>query len=564
MQKNNELPKSPTGIAGFDDITNGGLPTARTTLVCGGTGSCKTLFSMQFLVKGAIEFDEPGVFLSFEETKDELAQNVTSFGWDLPAMSEQKKIYLDHINIEKSEMEEVGDYSLQGLFLRIEAAVKAVNAKRIVIDTLEALFAAFTDENVIRAEIRRLFRWLKDKKLTAVITGEKGEKTFTRNGLEEYISDCVLFLDNRMIDQVCTRRLRIVKYRGTSHGTNEYPFILTDTGFSMFPITTLEMDYAIINERVSSGIDRLDTMLDGQGYFRGSSILISGTAGTGKTSFGASFAYAACSRNERVIYFSFEEAPSQIVRNMKSIGIDLKPAVEKGLLAFHSVRSTTYGLETHLAMMIDKINAFKPSIVVVDPISNFSSVSDLKDVKEVLTRIIDYMKSEGITALFTDLSHSGTQEETTEAAISSLMDTWVLLRDIEIGGERNRGLYLLKSRGMAHSNQIREYLITKKGIDLVDAYIGPSGVLTGTARIVQEAKEDSELLIQKQKIERLKRELKRKEKLLKSRYEDIKTEFDSSKEDMEIAIAEEEARIKTMEKSKERLGHMRWKDGNGK
>lgn len=563
MNKDKGLKKSPTGISGFDTITDGGLPFGRPTLVCGGAGTCKTLFALQFLLKGVVEFDEPGVFISFEETKGELAQNVASFGWDLPALCEQKKLFIDCIHIEKSEVVELGDYTLDGMFIRIETALKSVNAKRIAIDTLESLFAAFTNEAVIRSEIRRLFRWLKERELTAVITGEKGEKSFTRHGLEEYISDCVLFLDNRMIEQVCTRRLRIIKYRGTSHGTNEYPFILTENGFSMFPITSLEMDYAVSSDRVSSGIDRLDTMLGGRGYFKGSSILISGTAGTGKTSFGVSFVAAACSRNERAVYFSFEEAPSQIIRNMRSIGIDLKPAVENGLLKFHTVRATTYGLETHLTMMIHKIDQFDPSVVVVDPISNLSSVGDLRDVKEVLTRIIDYMKLRGVTALFTDLSHAGTQEATTEAAISSLMDTWILLRDIEINGERNRGLYLLKSRGMEHSNQIREYLITDNGIDLIDVYIGPSGVLTGTARISQEAKDTAESLIQRQKIERMKRDLQRKEQLLKNRYEEIKIEFDSNRKDIEIAVAEEEERAKVLERVKGRLGQMRWRDKNG-
>ena len=549
--------KCPTGITGFDDITGGGLPQGRPTLVCGSAGSGKTLFSMEFLLNGATGFNEPGVFISFEENEAELTQNVASLGWDLNELGNQKKIYLDHVFIDRREIEETGEFNLDGLFIRIEAAINTVKAKRIVIDTIEALFGGFTNEAILRAEVRRLFRWIKDKGLTAVITGEQGEKTFTRQGLEEYVSDCVIFLDNRMIDQIATRRLRVVKYRGTFHGTNEYPFLITEKGFSVFPITELGINYPVSTDSISSGIDRLDAMLGKNGFYKGSSILVSGSAGTGKSSLGVSFAAAACRRGERAIYFSFEESPDQILRNMASIGIDLKPFMEQGLLTFHSARATTYGIESHLVMMIDKINSVSPNVVVIDPISNLSSVANLKDVKEMLTRIVDFLKSTGVTALFTDLSYDHSALEKTEVEISSLVDTWILLRDIELNGERNRGMYILKSRGMHHSNQIREFLITKDGIDLKNVYIGPGGVLTGTARINQENKEKAEALIQHQKIERMRRDLHRRQTALNKQIEELQMAFDSEKDEIEHAISEAENRANVLSSNRDKFSLLR-------
>lgn len=555
-----KLEKSPTGIPGFDEITAGGLPKGRPTLVCGGAGSGKTLFGLEFLVNGIIQFDEPGVFISFEETENELNHNVASLGWNLDDLMRKKKLYVDHIHIERSEIEETGEFNLDGLFIRIQAAVEAVHAKRIGIDSIEALFSGFSNQSVLRAEIRRLFRWLKQKNLTAVISGEKGESTLTRYGLEEYISDCVIFLDHRMQEQVATRRIRVVKYRGTSHGTNEYPFLLTEDGFSVFPITSLNMDYQVSMERIPTGIERLDSMISGGGYYRGSSILVSGTAGTGKSSLGASFVSASCKRGEKAIYFSFEEAPQQIIRNMNSIGIDLKSHVDEGLLKFHSARATSYGLETHLASILSMIETEQPAVVVVDPISNLSSVAELNDVKEMLTRIIDYMKMKGITALFTDLSHTGSSQETTEAEISSLMDTWILLRDIEYNGERTRGIYLLKSRGMGHSNQIREFLITDNGLQLNDVYVGSGGVLTGTARVTQEALEAQESSLRKQKIESMRREMERKQRAMEGRIQELQNMFISEKEELEHAIAQAEMEEDTFLRNKEVLSQMRGSD----
>ena len=554
------LEKCRTGISGFDEITGGGLPKGRPTLVCGGAGSGKTLFAMEFLLNGATQYNEPGIFISFEENERELTENVASLGWDLEALSREKKIFLDHVYIERSEIEETGEFNLEGLFIRIESALSAVNAKRIAVDSMEALFSGFSDEMSLRAEIRRLFRWLKEKGLTAVITGEQGKGSFTRHGLEEYISDCVVFLDNRMNDQVATRRIRVVKYRGTSHGANEYPFLITEKGFSVLPITSLNLDYSVSTERIPTGVERLDTMLGGQGFFRGSSILVSGTAGTGKSSLAARFAAAACNRGEQALYFSFEESPQQIMRNMGSIGIDLRSPAENGLLHFRSVRASSFGMEIHLSMMVKAMNDINPTVVAIDPISNLSSVGDEKEVKETLTRLIDYMKMKGITSFFTDLTFGGNALEKTQNAISSLMDTWILLKDIELNGERNRGMYVLKSRGMAHSNQIREFLITNDGLQLVDAYIGPGGVLTGTSRINQEAVETAEEQLRQQKLERLRRDLKRRENAMESRMQEIKDAFQSEKEEIEHALAELKVRETSLNQNIRKLTTMRGAD----
>jgi len=554
------LEKAPTGIDGFDEITGGGLPKGRPTLVCGGAGCGKTLFAMEFLVRGAVQFGEPGVFVAFEENEGELAANMASIGWDLEKLAEEERLYLDHVHIERSEIEEAGEFNLEGLFIRIESGIRAVGAQRIVIDTIETLFGGFSDQGILRSEIRRLFRWLKEKGLTAVITGEAGNGTLTRQGLEEYVSDCVIFLDHRMAAQMATRRLRVIKYRGSSHGTNEYPFLITEKGLSVLPVTSLGLDYPVSDQRVSTGIPRLDTMLGGRGFYRGSSVLVSGTAGTGKSSLAATFLAAACRRGERSLYFSFEEAPQQLVRNMRSISIDLQSPVEAGLLKFHSMRVTSFGLEMHLAMMLKAVADFKPRVVAVDPVSNLISVSGMKDVKETLVRLIDSMKMKGVTTLFTDLSHGGTPLESTETAISSLMDTWILLRDIESNGERNRGVYVLKSRGMAHSHQIREFLITGEGVDLIDVYIGPGGVLTGTARVNKEAEERAARKARKAKARELEEELRRKRVKLQNRVAELESDFQAEKDRVEQALKRMEEEEKALESNLELMATLRGKD----
>ena len=467
------IQKTATGIQGLDEITGGGLPRGRPTLVCGGAGCGKTLLATEFLVRGATDFDEAGVFMAFEETATELGQNVRSLGFDLEALIRDKKLLIDHVHLERSEIEETGDYDLEGLFVRLGHAIAAVNAKRVVLDTLESLFSGLSNDAVLRSELRRLFRWLKERGVTAIITGEKGEGALTRHGLEEYVSDCVILLDHRVTEQLSTRRLRIVKYRGSMHGTNEFPFLIEDHGISVLPITSAKLDHEAPTERVSTGITRLDAMLGGKGYYRGGSILISGTAGTGKTSIAAHFAAACCARDEKCSYFAFEESPKQLVRNMRSIGLDLQPWIDNKLLQLHSARPSLHGLEMHLAVLHKAIRDFRPRGVVIDPISNFTVAGPSNESQAMLTRLVDFLKAEQITAVFTSLVGGMATLEVVDVGISSIIDTWLLVRDLEMNGERNRALYLLKSRGMAHSNQVREFLLTDHGVELAE-WGGPS------------------------------------------------------------------------------------------
>ncbi|MDD4107493.1 MAG: circadian clock protein KaiC, partial [Prolixibacteraceae bacterium] len=547
------LSKCLTGIQGFDEITVGGLPKGRPTLVCGGAGCGKTLFGVEFLVRGATQFNEPGVFMSFEETNEELITNVASLGFDLEDLIKNKKIALDHVHIERSEIEETGEYDLEGLFIRLGYAIDSIGAKRVVLDTIESLFAGLPNQLILRAELRRLFRWLKAKGVTAVITGERGDETLTRQGLEEYVSDCVIMLDHRVTEQTSTRRLRVVKYRGSIHGTNEYPFLIDETGFSVLPVTSLGLEHIVSNERISSGIKALDEMLEGKGYYRGSTVLVSGTAGIGKTSTAAHFAEAACKRGERVLYFCFEESPNQLMRNMLSIGIKLEPWVRKGLLRFQATRPTLYGLEMHLAVTHKFVNEFKPDIVILDPINTFFVGDKEFEVKTLLMRIVDFLKVNQITALFTSLTSAECRTESSDVGISSLIDTWLLLRDIELNGERNRGMYVLKSRGIANSNQIREFVLTNHGVELRDVYIGSNGVLTGSARIAQEAIESSEVLTRKHDIELKKREMARKRRALESKIASIRADFGSEESEAIKIIEEEQEMIKRLEKDKNEM-----------
>ena len=552
-----KLVKTPTGIQGFDEITDGGLPAGRPTLVCGGAGCGKTLFGMEFLVRGATQFNEPGVFMSFEETIDELIKNVSSLGFDLEELVRNKKMVLEHVHVERSEIEETGEYDLEALFIRLGYAIDSTGAKRVVLDTIESLFAGLPNQLILRAELRRLFRWLKEKGVTAIITGERGNETLTRQGLEEYVSDCVIMLDHRVTEQNSTRRLRVVKYRGSIHGTNEYPFLINEDGFSILPVTSLGLNHTVSNERISSGIPALDKMLEGKGFYRGSTVLISGTAGVGKTSIAAHFAVAACKRGERVLYFCFEESPNQLKRNMRSIGIDLEPWVQKGLLQFQATRPTFYGLEMHLAVTHKAVNDFKPKVVILDPINTFVVGDKEFEVKTMLMRIVDFLKMNQITALFTSLTASGSAPEHSDTSISSLIDTWLLLRDIELNGERNRGMYVLKSRGIANSNQIREFVLNNHGVELREVYIGSSGVLTGSARIAQEALENAEVLTRKQDIERKKREIERKRKTLEARIISLYADFDSEEAEALKMIQTEQDTIKRLELDKVEMAESR-------
>ena len=533
------LRKTLTGIQGFDEITGGGLPSGRPTLVSGGAGAGKTMFGLEFLVRGATQYGEPGVFISFEETIPDLAENAVSLGFNLNRLVAEKKLFLDHVSISRAEISETGEFDLDGLFIRIADAVRRVGARRVVLDTLEALFAELPNARILRAEIRRLFGWLKQQGLTTVITAEReGPDKLTRHGIEEFVSDCVILLDHRIRDEISTRRLRIVKYRGSTHGTNEYPFLIDEHGISVLPISSLGLDHAAPNTRISTGITRLDGMFGGQGFFRGSSILLSGTSGAGKTSVAAHFVDAACRRGERCLYFAFEESPKQIVRNMRSIGIDLDPWVSKGLLQFQAARPTYGGIEQHLLVTHKCVSSFKPRVVVVDPITNLLLVSTLGEVRSMLTRMVDFLKTEQITAVFTSLTAGSGTLEANEADVSSLMDTWLLLRTIEAGGEMNRALYVLKSRGMEHSNQIREFLLTDDGLRLLDVYLGPDGVLTGSARLSQEGREKAANTFRHQDLASRKRELERKRGIFEARISMLRGEFEVEQEVLRRSITE--------------------------
>ena len=531
--------------------------------MCGSAGCGKTLLGVEFLVRGATLFDEPGVFIAFEETAEELAQNVRSLGFDLEGLIEQKKLAVDYIHIERTEIEETGEYDLEGLFIRLGYAIDSIGAKRIVLDSLETLFAGLSNVAILRSELRRLFRWLKEKGVTAIITAERGSGTFTRHGLEEYVSDCVLLLDHRVDGQISTRRLRIVKYRGSSHGTNEFPFLIDEGGISVFPITSLQLQHEASTERVSIGVPALDAMLGGEGVFRGSSVLLSGTAGVGKTSLACHAADACCRRGERCLYIAFEESEAQLLRNMRSIGLNLELWVKKGLLRFHAARPTMNGLEMHLASIHKLVEEFQPSLVIVDPITNFISSGTVSEASSMMMRLVDYLKARQITTLLTNLNRNGGALEQTELDISSLIDTWLLLRDIELNGERNRGLYILKSRGMSHSNQIREFLLTDQGILLTDVYLGPDGVLTGSARLAQEAKEMATAAQRNQEIERKRGELSRRQQALEAQIAVLQLQFQTDKEEMERDITTEQVYLKKLEQSRQEMAFSRKAESNG-
>jgi circadian clock protein KaiC len=554
------LVKAPTGITGLDSITFGGLPRGRATLVCGGAGCGKTLLALEFLLRGALDYGEPGLYVAFEETEIELIQNVASLGYDLQDLIDRNLIRIEYIHVERSEIEETGEYDLEGLFIRLGLAIDTIRARRVVLDTLEALFSGFANAAILRAELRRLFRWLKQRAVTVVLTGERGDGTFTRQGLEEYVSDCVILLDHRVTDQVSTRRIRVVKYRGSAHGTNEYPFLIDEQGLSVLPITTLTLQHRASSQRISSGVPALDVMLGGHGYYCGSSVLLSGTAGTGKSSLAAHFAEATASRGERCLYFAFEESPDQIMRNMRSIGLDLARWVKRGTLRFHAVRPTYYGLEMHLAVMHREIEAFNPAVVIVDPITNLISVGTPGEVRSALTRLIDYLKHKGITSVYTSLTTHSEFLDNTDVGISSLIDTWLALRTIDIGGERNRGLQIIKSRGMPHSNQLREFRLSENGVELVDVYIGLGGVLTGAARAAQESQERAETLREAQALDRQRRNLERKREALDAKIAALRAEFDAESEEVGNLLAEGARRGEVLAASRVDMARHRWDD----
>ena len=553
-----QIPKTQTGVTGLDEITSGGIPKGRPTLVCGEAGCGKTLLSLEFIIKGAMDYNEPGVFMAFEENVEELTMNVASLGFDLNELQREKKIKLDHVHIDRSEIEETGEYDLDGLFIRLGYAIDSIGARRVVLDTIENLFSGLSNQTILRAELRRLFQWLKEKGVTAIITGERGDgPSLTRQGLEEYVSDCVILLDHRVINQISTRRLRIVKYRGSVHGTNEYPFLIDEDGISVLPVTSLSLEKEVSSARVSSGIQALDNMLGGKGFFVGSSILVSGTAGTGKTSIAACFANEICNQQKKCLYFAFEESPKQIIRNMKSISVDLQHHVDSGLLSFHASRPTLHGLEQHLVAIHKLIKKAKPDAVVLDPITNLITIGSVSEVKAMLIRLIDFLQEEQITVMFTALTLNTIVNEQTDEGVSSLVDAWVLVRDIEFNGERNRGMYIMKSRGMKHSNQVREFVITDNGIDLVDVYLGPGGILTGSAREAQKLHEQTGVVLKNNAVNMKDREISRKRKVLEAKIAGLQAEFESAEDELNKIYIEEELVKKTSDENRQKVLRMR-------
>ncbi len=557
------LPKASTGIQGLDEITGGGLPRGRPTLLCGNAGCGKTLLAMQFLTHGAEECGERGVFMAFEENAKDLAKNYASLGHDLKALVAQKKLVLESVRIERDDIGETGEYDLERMFLRLGRAIESIGAKRVVLDTVEALFSGWSNTAVLRAELRRLFRWLKDKGVTAIITAERGETSLTRYGLEEYVADCVILLDNRVEGQMVTRRLRMVKYRGSTHGTSEYPFVIDEGGISVLPITSMGLTHKAGIERVSSGVPCLDAMMGGQGYYRGSSVLVSGAAGTGKTSLAAYFAQRGAACGERCLWLAFEESSSQIMRNMLSIGIDLEPAVRRGTLRFHAERPTICGLEMHLVTIHKLVKQFSPRLVIIDPITNFTALGSDREITAMQTRLIDFFKMQDITALFTSLTADDTFLEATDVGVSSLMDTWLMLRDVRNGAERSRVLHIVKSRGMAHSNQVREFQLTDHGAEILDVYVGPSGaLLTGSARMALEAQEKAQALSREQEVDGKNRELDRKQQFMEAQIAMLRAEFEVQKTEASKTIGQDRMRAAVLAGDRVRMDHLRNADAD--
>jgi circadian clock protein KaiC len=536
------LEKTPTGIGGFDEVTNGGVPKGRPTIVCGGPGCGKTMFAVEFLVRGATEYNEPGVLMTFEETSEEMAKNVASLGFDLKALAARKKMVLEYVRIEPAEIHETGEYDLEGLFIRLQHAVDKIGAKRVVLDTVEAIFSGFGNTGLLRAEIRRLFRWLKDRGLTTVVTAEKGDGSLTRYGLEEYVSDCVIFLDHRVTEQISTRRMRVVKYRGASHIADEIPFLIDQRGFSVLPSSSMKLDHKVSNERISSGVKDLDDMLEGKGFYRGSSVLVSGTAGSGKSTLAAHFAQQTCRGGERCLYVAFEESAAQAMRNMRSVGVDLAKQVRRGLLRFEAWRPTQSGLEMHLLQIHKLIEEHKPAAVVIDPLTSLM-VGNTNHLHSMLMRLIDFLKTRQITGFFIALTSGRNKEiEETDVGISSLIDTWIFTRDVELNGERNRCIHVLKSRGMANSNQVREFLMSKNGIRLLPVYVGSGAVLTGSARLSQEARERAENVLRQQTKEEQQRFLDGKRKALEAQIEAMRSDFAQEQARVTLVAQQEERR----------------------
>ncbi|MGA2830359.1 MAG: circadian clock protein KaiC [Streptosporangiaceae bacterium] len=550
------LDRAPTGISGLDQITGGGLPRGRVTLVAGSAGAGKTLLGLQFLVAGARDYGEPGVLLTFEESAAKVADNVRSLGFDLDGLQRDGLLAVLAFRVEPTEIVAAGEFDLEGLFLTLDDVIKRVGAKRVVLDTIEVLFGAFGADSIVRAELSRLTRWLEDRGVTAIVTGERGAGSITRHGIEEYVSDCVIVLDHRVREEISTRRLRVVKYRGSAHGTNEYPFFISARGFVVLPITSITLDYGAPEERVSTGIARLDHMLGG-GIFRGSAVLVSGTGGTGKTSLGAHMVNAACGRGERVLWVLVEESPAQVLRNMRSIGLDLRPWTDAGLLHIWPARPSAFGLETHLALLVQLLDEVTPTVTVLDGIASFAHGVAAAEMTSMMARKMDLLKARGITILATAL---GEGDEASTLSVSSMVDTWLLLRNVESNGERNRLLFVMKSRGTAHSNQVREFVLTDHGAELVDVYVGAAGMLTGSARLAQQAAEREAQVRQADDLEHRRRELRRGISEHEAHFAAVQDQIAAERAELDRIGLRERHEAADTEADEVAMGKRRWAD----
>jgi circadian clock protein KaiC len=550
------LPKAPTGITGLDQITTGGLPLGRVTLVAGGAGSGKTLLGLEFLVAGAREYGEPGVLMTFEESEEKVALNVRSLGFDLDELKRNGLLDVLSFQVDPAEIFAAGEFDFEPVFAILDDAIRRVGAKRVVLDTMEVLFGAFGDNSTVRAELSRLARWLEDRGVTSIVTGERGDHGLTRHAIEEYVTDCVIVLDHRVSEEISTRRLRVVKYRGSAHGTNEYPFLISANGFVVLPVTSIALDYEAPEDRISTGIDRLDHMLGG-GLFRGSTLMVSGSAGTGKTSISAHLVHSACLRDERALLILFDESPDQFLRNMRSIGFDLRPQVEAGLLRIWAARASALGPETHLAMLARLIEDEPPSVAVLDGIAGLAAGALAPEALSVVARQLDLLRARGITTLVTVLSPG---DETSTVSVSSMVDTWLLLRNVEANGERNRLLFVLKSRGTSHSNQVREFVLTGHGVDLVDVYVGAAGVLAGSARLAQQAAERNAEVRQDDDLSHRRRELRRNVIEREAHLVAVQDQLDAERAEIDRIDLRERHQAADTERDRSAMASRRWAD----
>ena len=551
------LPKAPTGIQGLEEITGGGLPRGRSTLVTGGAGTGKTLLGVQFLVAGAREYGEPGVLVTFEESAEKVAANVASLGFDLGELQRDGLLVIHSFRTDPMEVQEIGEFDFGPLSLLLDDAIKRIGASRVVIDSIELLFVAFREQAIVRAELGRLFRWLEDRGVTSIVTGERGENdALTRHGIEEYVSDCVIALDHRSENDVSTRRLQVVKYRGSAHETNEFPFLISSRGFTVLPITSVVMEYTASGERISTGVPRLDTMLSG-GLFRGSMVLVSGGAGTGKSTLGAHLIDATCARGERALLVLYEESGGEVIRNMGSVGLDLGRWVEAGLLRIWAARPSAFGLETHLTILARLLDEHDPAVAVLDGIASLARQSSHGEAASMVARQVHMLKQRGITAMATTLGHEG---EASVLGVSSLVDTWLAVRNAESDGERNRLLFVLKSRGTSHSNQVREFVLTDDGVELVDVYVGPGGVMTGSARLAQEDRERGDQLQRKQEVRRRRRRLQGTIAQKRAQLDTLRDELAAEEDELDLLASDEERLVSEAQAVRQAMAAQRWAD----